>query len=170
MNLGQLQEKGPSLAHHTLLDVEVGKLLERADFFRSEFGDALVNGDGFGKKPITDKNLGQALEIIDGLEGLALADVQLTDGHQGDLVAGLVFENILVFGDGLGDLALVQQLLCGLDVFAFVVSHSRNRQTLPGSSPKHTTPLAGGKKTAFRTAVVTLAGGKKASQRTQSLL
>src|SRR5438105_8017798 len=38
--------------------------------------------------------------------------------YQSDLVARLVLENVLVFGDGLGDFALVQQLLCGFDVFA----------------------------------------------------
>src|SRR5205085_2793456 len=76
-----------------------------------------------------------------GLKGLALTDVELADGHQGDLVARLILENMLVFGDGLGDFALVQQFLCGFDVFAFVVSHSRKRTDLPESSPKHTLPL-----------------------------
>ena len=170
MNFSQLQEKRPGLAHYALLNVEVGEFFERPNLFRSQFGDALVNGDRFGKETIPDENLGQALKVIDGLESLALADIELADGHQGDLVAGLVFENILVFGDGLGDLALVQQLLCGFDVFAFVVSHARKRPILLGSSPKDTTPLAGGQKTPSATAVVTLAGGKKASQRTQSLL
>src|SRR2546430_4990451 len=136
MNFSQLQEKRPGLAHYALLNVEVGEFFERPNLFRSQFGDALVNGDRFGKETIPDENLGQALKVIDGLESLALADIELADGHQGDLVAGLVFENILVFGDGLGDLALVQQLLCGFDVFAFVVSHARKRPILLGSSPK----------------------------------
>src|SRR5438105_10851611 len=60
--------------------------------------------------------------------------------YQSDLVARLVLENVLVFGDGLGDFALVQQLLCGFDVFAFVISHSQKETNLPGSSPKHTLP------------------------------
>src|ERR1700746_303038 len=150
MNFSQLQEKRPGLAHYALLTVEFAEFFERPNLFRSQFGDALVNGDRFGKETIPDENLGQALKVIDGLESLALADIELADGHQGDLVAGLVFENILVFGDGLRDLALVQQFLCGFDVFAFVVSHSRKRYILPGSRPKDTTPRAGGPKNAPR--------------------
>jgi len=137
LNFSQLQEKRPGLAHYALLNVEVGEFFERPNLFRSQFGNALVNGDRFGKETIADENLGQALKVIDGLESLALADKELADGHQGDLVAGLVFENILVFGDGLGDLALVQQFLCGFDVFAFVVSHSRKRRILRGASQTH---------------------------------
>src|SRR5213080_4101964 len=171
MNFSQLQEKRPGLAHYALLNVEVGEFFERPNLFRSQFGDALVNGDRFGKETIPDENLGQALKVIDGLESLALADIELADGHQGDLVAGLVFENILVFGDGLGDFALVQQLLCGFDVFAFVISHSRKRDKSPqGAVPKHTPPVGRGQKTALGATQVTLTGGKKASQRTQSLL
>ena len=73
----------------------------------------------------------KAFEIVDGLECLALADVQLAYGHQRDLVAGLVLQNILVFAYGLGDFALVQQLLCGLNVFALVISHARTGTNLP---------------------------------------
>ena len=56
----------------------------------SEFGDALIDGDCFGEEAVADENLGEALEVVDGLESLALADVKLADGHQSDLVAGLV--------------------------------------------------------------------------------
>src|SRR5262249_44882703 len=77
-------------------------------------------------------------EVIDGLEGFALADVQLADGHQGDLVARFILQNVLVFGDGLDDFALIQQLLCGFDVFAFGVSHSRKETNPPRErSPTH---------------------------------
>src|SRR6201981_1780937 len=140
MNFSQLQEKRPGLAHYALLTVEFAEFFERPNLFRSQFGDALVNGDRFGKETIPDENLGQALKVIDGLESLALADIKLADGHQGDLVAGLVLEDILVFGDGLGDLALVQQLLCGFDVFAFVVSHSRKETNLLKGGSRDTLP------------------------------
>ena len=124
VDFGELQEQRPRLAHHPLLDVQIGQFLERANLFGREFGDALVNGDGFGQETVADEELRQALEIVDGLKGLALADVQLADGHQGDLIARLVLQNLLVFGDGLGDLALVEELLRGFDEFAFVIGHS----------------------------------------------
>src|SRR5690242_2709818 len=131
MNFFQLQEQRPRLAHPALLHVQIRQLFQWTNLFRRQFGDALVNCDGFGEEPVADKNLREALEIVDGLEGLALPDVQLADGHQRDLVARLVLQNVLVFGDSLGDLALVQQLLRGFDVFAFVVSHSRKETNLP---------------------------------------
>ena len=91
MNFSELQEERTRFAHHALLDVEVGELLERTNFFRSEFGDAFVNGDGLGEETVADKNLGETFKIVDGLKGFALAHVEFADGHQGDLVAGLKF-------------------------------------------------------------------------------
>jgi len=131
VNLGQLEEKGTGLAHHALLNVEVGELFERADFLGSEFRDAFVNRDRFSQETVAHEDLCKAFEIVDGLERLALADVQLAYGHQRDLIARLVFQNILVFAYGLGDFALVQQLLCGLNVFALVISHARTGTNLP---------------------------------------
>ncbi len=131
VNLRQLEKQRAGLTHYTLLDVEVGQLFQRTNLLRSELGDALVNGDGFCKETITDKNLREAFEVIDGLERLALADVQLADGHQGDLIARLVLQNMLVFSYGLGDLALVQQLLCGFNVLALVIGHARTETNLP---------------------------------------
>src|SRR6267143_1676566 len=136
VNLGQLQKQGPRFAHDPLLHVEVGKLLERADLFGSKLCDALVNCDGLGEKTISDKNLRKAFEIIDSLKGFALTDVQLADGHKGDLIARLVLQYLLVFGDGLGHFALVQQLLCSFDVFALVKGHARTGTILPRSLPQ----------------------------------
>ena len=131
MDFRELQEERASLAHNPLLDVQVGQLFEGANLFWSKFGDAFVNGDGFGKKTVADKNLREAFEIIDGLKSFALADIELADGHQRDLVARLILENLLVFGDGLRDLALIQQLLRGFDKFALGIGHSCS-QTIRG--------------------------------------
>ncbi len=130
VNLRQLEEQRPGFAHHALLHVEVGQLFEGTNLFGSELGDAFVNSDSFCEEAVTDKNLREAFEVVDGLKGLALADVQLADGHQGDLIARLVLQNILVFRYGLGDLALVQQLLCGFDIFALVIGHARTGTNL----------------------------------------
>jgi len=130
VNFRQLKEKGPGLAHHALLNVQVGKLLKRADFFRGELGDALVNRDCFCQESVADENLRKAFEVVDGLERLALADIQLADGHQRDLIPRLVLQNILVFAYGLGDFALIQQLLCDFDVLALVIGHARTGTNL----------------------------------------
>ncbi len=136
MNFSKLQEQGPGFTHHALLNIEVGKLFERPDFLGRQLGDPFVNGDGLREKTISDKNLRKAFEIIDSLKGFALADVQLANGHERDLIARLVLQDLLVFGDGLGHLALVQQLLCGFDVFALVKGHARTGTTLPRSLPQ----------------------------------
>src|SRR5580700_4768746 len=134
MDFRKLQKERPGFAHNPLLDVEVGQLFEGANLFGGQFGDALVNGDGFGEKTVSDKDLSEALEIIDGLKSFTLPDVQLADGHESDLIARLKLENLLVFGDGLRDLALIQQLLRGFDEFTFAIGHSRS-QTICGTRP-----------------------------------
>ncbi len=131
VNFRQLEEKWPGLAHYPLLNVEVGKLFEGANFLGSELGDALVDRYRFCQESIAHEYLGKAFEVVDGLKRLALADIQLADGHQRDLVARLVLQNILVFGNGLGYFTLVQQLLCGFDVLALVIGHARTGTNLP---------------------------------------
>src|SRR6266566_2348606 len=130
VNLRQLQEQGPGLAHDPLLNVEVGKLFERANLLGRELGNALIDRDCFCQETVADENLRKAFEIVDGLKRLALADIQLADGHQRDLIARLKLQNILVFGYGLGDFALVQQLLCDFNVFALVIGHARKGTNL----------------------------------------
>src|SRR5207245_16296 len=76
----QLQEQRPGLAHHALLHVQIGKLLEWTHFLWREFRDSLVNRDRFGQESVADEELRQPLKIFDGLKGFALADVQLADG------------------------------------------------------------------------------------------
>src|SRR5882757_6520985 len=70
------------------------------------------------------KDLRQALKIFDGLECFALPNIKFADGHQGDLILRLVLQDVLVLRNGLGNLALVQQLLCGFDEFALVIGHA----------------------------------------------
>jgi len=138
----ELQEQRPRLAHHSLLHIEVGQPLQRFDFLRSQLGDALVNRNGLGQKTVSHKNLCQPLKILDSLKSFALANVQLADGHQRDLILRLVFQNVLVFGNGLRNLALVQQLLRGFDVFALVIGHASTRKTIPLSGGGQTAASA----------------------------
>src|SRR5206468_1657256 len=102
----------------------------------------------FCQEAVADVNLREAFEVVDGLKRFALPDIQLADGHECDLITRLVLQNILVLGDGLSDFALVQQLLCGLYVFAFVISHARTGTSLPAGvcpgrsrSEEHTSEL-----------------------------
>jgi hypothetical protein len=65
----------------------------------------------------------EALEIFDGLGHVTLAGEQVAHGHQGGLVFGIVAENLLIFGDGLGYFALVEIFQRVLKRFAFVEGH-----------------------------------------------
>ena len=136
VEFGELQEERSRLAHDPLLHVQVSQLFERTNFFGGEFRDALVNGDGLRQETIADEQLREPLEVIDGLERLALADVQLSDGHQGNLIPRLVLQDLLIFGDGLRHLALIQQLLCGFNEFALVVGHALMGQLPYESRPR----------------------------------
>ena len=58
LHFGELQIEGPRLAQHSLLDVKFGQPLQRPAFLRSELRNLFVNGDGFGREAVVEKNLG----------------------------------------------------------------------------------------------------------------
>src|SRR5439155_12988561 len=101
MNFCELEEQWARFAHYALLHVQVSQPLERFDFFRRQLRDALVNSDGLRQETVADKDLRQTFKIFDGPEGFSLANVQLADGHQRDLILRLVLQNMLVFRNGL---------------------------------------------------------------------
>ena len=159
VNLGELHEQRPRLAHHPLLDIQVGKFLERAYLFGSQLGNAFINRDGFGQEPVADKQLRQTFEVIDGLKRFALTDIQLADGHQGDLIARFVLQNLLVFRYGLGDFALVEKFLSGFDKLAFVIGHSR-AQTISRPHLLQSALTRPSRKGRQKSCLTTLAGGE----------
>jgi hypothetical protein len=125
VSLGQLQVEWPGLAHHALLDIEFGKTFEGTRLFRRELPDFFVDGDGFGEEAVLGVKLGEALEVFEGFECFALTHVEIADGHQGDLIARLVAQDLLIFLDGLGNLALIQVFLRGIERLGFVEAHQR---------------------------------------------
>src|SRR4029077_13149207 len=139
---------------------------ERSYLFGSQLGDAFVHRDGFGQETISNEQLSQPLKVVDGLKRFALADIQLADGHQRDLIARLMLQNLLVFGYSLGDLALVEEFLCGFDKLAFVIGHSRAQTIRRPRLLLNAFPRSGGKGRQ-KSCLTTLAGGENPSQRTQ---
>ncbi len=103
-----MQVDRPGFAEDTLLHVELGELLDRTRFLRRQLGDLLVDRDGFGDKAVGEIDLREPLEILQGLEGVTLPHKQVADGHQRDLILGLVLQNLNVFLNGLSDLALME--------------------------------------------------------------
>src|SRR5215468_10213171 len=126
MDFRELEEERPRFAHHTLLDVKICEALKRANLFGRKFRDALINSDCFCEKTVANEDLREAFEIIDCLESFALANIEFADSHQGDLILGFILEDLLVFGDGLRDFALIEELLRGFDVFALVIAHAND--------------------------------------------
>ena len=123
LHFGELQIEGPRLAQDSLLYVKFRQPFQRAAFLGSKFGDFLVDGDGFGGEAVVQKNLGQTFKIFQGLEGLPLPDEKISQGHQGDLILGLILDNLLVFEDGLRHLPLLKILRRRVEVLGLVISH-----------------------------------------------
>src|SRR5260221_4188861 len=166
MDFRELQKQRAGLAHHALLHVQISEFLERANLLGSEFGDALVNGNRLGQETVADEDLREALKIINGLKRLALPDVQLPNGHQGDLVFRLVLQDLLIFRDGLRDLALIEELLCGFDVFAFAIGHSRLRHSTARACWRGCPPRRRGERQAE--AVLTYASRRRKGKSTKA--
>ncbi len=136
VQIGHLKIQGAGFAHHALLNIEIGQALERANLFRSEFSDFFVDGDGFGEEAIGEIDLGEAFEVFKGLKGLALANEQIADGHEGDLILGVVLEDGQVLGNRLGNLALVEILLGRFDVLGLLVCHACSGRLPAEGDPK----------------------------------
>ena len=118
-----LQEERPRLAQHSLLHVEVRQPLKRGQFVGGELGNLLVDGDGLAVEAVAQIDLREPLEVFDGLRHVSLTGEEIAHGHQSGLVFRIVAENLLIFGDGLGNLALVEILQRVFERFAFVKGH-----------------------------------------------
>ena len=57
--------------------------------------------------PSAEIDLRQALEIFEGMRHVALTGEKIAHRHQGGLILGVVPKDLLIFGDGLIDLALI---------------------------------------------------------------
>ena len=123
LHFGELQIKRPRLAQDSLLHVKFRQPFQRAAFLGSKLGDLFVDGDGFGGEAVVQKNLGQPFKIFQGLEGFPLADEQISQRHQGDLILGLILQNLLVFEDGLRHLPLLEILRRRVEVLGLVIGH-----------------------------------------------
>ena len=77
----------------------------------------------FVVKPSCRKICASRSKYSSALKRFALANVQVADGHQRDLIFGFVLQDVLVFGDGLREFSLMEILLRRVDVFALVIGH-----------------------------------------------
>ena len=123
MYVRQVQVNGARLAQHPLLHVKLRQPLHRPGLLGSQFGYLFIDRDRFRYKAVRQKQFCQPLEIFQRLERFPLANVEVANGHQRDLVSRLVLQDILIFGNGLRHLILVEILLRALDMSAFVIGH-----------------------------------------------
>jgi len=73
----------------------------RTAFLRRKLGNFFINRDGFGCETVVKENLREPFEILKRAESFALADKQIAQGHQCDLVLRFVLEDTLIFRNGL---------------------------------------------------------------------
>jgi len=57
------------------------------------------------------------------LKSFTLSDEQVAQGHECDLVFRFIFQDLLVFGDGLRKFPLLEILLRRVEVLGLVISH-----------------------------------------------
>ena len=123
VRFGDLQEQRPRFAQHALLHVKVGQLLEWIDLIRGQLGDLFINRDGLAVESVGQIHLRQPFEVFERMGHVTLAGVEVAHRHQGGLISRIVTQDLLILGDGLVDLALVQILQSALERFALIEGH-----------------------------------------------
>ena len=107
---GDLQVLGAGVVEQALLGVEFGQFqqaLERG----LELADLLVHRDGLDRESLAGIGIADSLEAFGGFVGFAEAGVEVADGVGDGQVLGIVLEDLLVLGDGVLQLALLDILL-----------------------------------------------------------
>jgi hypothetical protein len=95
----------------TLLAVEFRQLGAVLSVKRPNLGQLLVNRDGFNGKAILRVLVANFLEVLRGLIVVADARVEVPNRIQDREVLGVFFNDLFVFGNRVGQLALLDELL-----------------------------------------------------------
>ena len=85
-----------------------------------ELGNFLVQRDAFDGKALGGVRITHALKARDSLLGIAETGVQISNGIVDGEILGIVLQDLLVFGDGVLQLALLDKLLRSAENFLFV--------------------------------------------------
>src|SRR5579862_6485589 len=105
-----LQVLRAGVVEQALLGVEFGQLQQALER-RLELADLLVHRDGLDRETLAGIGIAHSFETLRGLVALAVAGVEVTNGVVDRQVFGVVLENLLVLGDGILKLALLDVLL-----------------------------------------------------------
>ena len=100
-----------SVIEKALLAIEFGQLGCILGVVRADLGQLLVNRNGFNGKAVLRVLVADFLEVIRGLIVVADARVKVPDGVQHRQVLGIFLDDLFVFGNRVGQLALLDKLL-----------------------------------------------------------
>ena len=105
-----LQVLRAGVVEKTLLRVEFRQLQE-AFKRRLELADLLVHRDGLNRESLAGIGIAHSLETFGGFGGFAETRIEVANGIGDGQVLGIILEDLLVFGDGILQLALLNVLL-----------------------------------------------------------
>ena len=135
---GYLQILRPCIIKESLLGIELGQP-QYALQGGLQLGELLVHGDGFDGEALCRIGVANALEGFDGLVALAETGVEVTNGVGDGQFLGVSFEYFFVLGDGILQLALLDELLRSAESFLFVEAKTK-RHKLADSSSRFISP------------------------------
>ncbi len=105
--VGDLHILGARVVEEALLSVKLRQFGQAIGGAGIEFGELPVNGNGFDGKAILRILVADFLEVSTGLVILADTGVEVADGVQDREVLGVLFDDLFVFGNGVGKFALL---------------------------------------------------------------
>ena len=114
-----MQVLGPGIVEQTLLRVEL-RQFQHAIQAGLELGNFLVHRDAFDGKALGGVCITHALKARDSLLGITETGVKITNSIVDGEILGIVLQDLLVFGDGVLQLALLDKLLRSAENFLFV--------------------------------------------------
>ena len=128
-----LQILRAGIVEKSLLGVEFGQS-QHALQGRLQLGELLVHGDGFDGEALRGVGVAHALERFDGLVALAETGVEIANGVGDSEFLGVSLENFFVLGDGILQLALLDELLRSAENLLFVEAKTKRHKIADSSS------------------------------------
>ena len=123
---------GAGIVEQTLLGVKLGQL-QHAFQRGFQFADFLIDGDGLDRETLAGIGIADILEAICGFVVLAEADVEIAHGVGDRKVFRVVLEDLLVFGDRVLQLALLDILLRSAEELLFVEPETKRHMSTDSS-------------------------------------
>ena len=126
VGLGGLQQGGAGIADESLLAVKLGKLFHGRKIISVELDDLLVHRDGLQDGAVGDIGFRDDAEALDRFFVLPEPGINIANRIEDGEISGLGLQNLVVFGDGVLQLVLLQIAFGFCPRLFFVVPESEH--------------------------------------------